>query len=40
MLDVLADNFVIVDYGIFPLADFAHTLLEHCNTLFAFHYYT
>jgi len=37
MLDVLADNFVIFDYGIFPLTDFEQAPLEHCNTLFASH---
>ena len=35
MVDVLADNFVIFDYGVFPLADYEHTTLEHCNILLA-----
>jgi hypothetical protein len=39
MLDVLADNFVIFDNGIFSLADFEHTPLEHCNVVFALHNY-
>ena len=37
MLDILTDNFIIFDDGIFPFTDFENTLLEHCNTLFALH---
>jgi hypothetical protein len=39
MLDVLADNIVNFDNGLFLLADLESTPLDHCNTVLSLHNY-